>query len=823
MSFGRVVSQVLPVALLTLPLLSCSGSPSDARVLTAEQPLHLEDHLEAATIVGSQVPEDLPATMEWRFDEAQPEWKAPAHRNPYIPPLQMVQTEDALRITLSKAHRDSRGEGDRLHGDIYVPLPDLKRGEWSHVLVRARTSDEIRNLTLQFNLGDPTLPDADQEGMFQFGGDEVPVIRDGSVQTYRLRADWSPPEYGDWEDPWQELGLVVNAGEPASLDLLSVRVIPKEADYAAAPAGVRAELRGRAYRRTLYTHAPGRLEYRVKVPEAGRLDVGLGVLQDDAPVTFRITASPAGAETETLFEESYAHKERWAQRSVDLSGLAGQTVTLTLEAESERAGTVALWGAPTLSGAGAPRRPNVIFYVIDGGAADFMSVYGYNRRTTPNIERLAVEGVVFEHAYSNSSWTRPSTASFMTSLQNSVMGGFLNWNDPVPEQAVTMAEHMHGAGYQTAVFTANPNAGTLSNLQRGVDFFREDWEDFAYAEGQNHRESSRFLHEGFWSWREAYPAEPFWAHFQTTDVHEDFPAVAPFAGRFVGPAEREKWSEWNERLGEVGGHGIYSEAWDSTGISRTAFFSLHQGMYDETMAHNDYQLGRLVERLKAAGEWENTLLIIGGDHSTRAAMDDMVVLLDSLPPRWGHPMFRPTISRVPLIFVWPGHIEGGQRFEQPVSMIDVLPTLLDLVGLPPAEMGQGQSLAPLLLGEAGWEPRPVILDEFDVDRETGDLRGLIEVVDGRWGASLEINPDPDELEDWQRPRPVPLLLYDLWNDPFCVTSVHEEHPDLVEHYTEFLEKQWEAHKALAQRFTRSGEVVLTPEQLETLRALGYIQ
>ena len=139
-----------------------------------------------------------------------------------------------------------------------------------------------------------------------------------------------------------------------------------------------------------------------------------------------------------------------------------------------------------------------------------------------------------------------------------------------------------------------------------------------------------------------------------------------------------------------------------------------------------------------------------------------------MPPRWGHPMFRPTISRVPLIFVWPGHIPGGQRFDPPVSMIDVLPTLLDLVGLPAAEIGQGQSLAPLLRGEEGWEARPVILDEFGVDRETKELRGLIEVVDGRWGASLEINPDPEKEPEEQ--RPVPLLLYDLWNDPFCVTS-----------------------------------------------------
>ncbi|MEE8146759.1 MAG: hypothetical protein V3T24_04085, partial [Longimicrobiales bacterium] len=93
--------------------------------------------------------------------------------------------------------------------------------------------------------------------------------------------------------------------------------------------------------------------------------------------------------------------------------------------------------------------------------------------------------------------------------------------------------------------------------------------------------------------------------------------------------------------------------------------------------------------------------------------------------------------------------------------------------------------------------------------------------------SLLINPrPPDEDEDEDdalRRRPAPLLLFDLWNDPFSLNSLHEERPDLVEHYTGFLEAQWEAHQALAQRFTQGGEVQLTPQQLETLRSLGYIQ
>jgi arylsulfatase A-like enzyme len=154
-------------------------------------------------------------------------------------------------------------------------------------------------------------------------------------------------------------------------------------------------------------------------------------------------------------------------------------------------------------------------------------------------------------------------------------------------------------------------------------------------------------------------------------------------------------------------------------------------------------------------------------------------------------------------------------------MVDVLPTILDLVGLPLPEVMQGQSLAPLLLGTGDVEPRPVILDESWLSSRGDGYRGMIEVIDGRWGASLQINPNPERPPE--RKRPTPLLLYDLWNDPYCLHPLLEERPDLVEKYTTFLEAQWEAHHSLRQLFTPSEGVVLTPEQLEALRALGYIR
>jgi arylsulfatase A-like enzyme len=332
--------------------------------------------------------------------------------------------------------------------------------------------------------------------------------------------------------------------------------------------------------------------------------------------------------------------------------------------------------------------------------------------------------------------------------------------------------------------------------------------------------SSEELHENFWSWRSAYPNEPYWVHFQTTDVHWPWKPVAPFAGLFINPEKQQSLDEWIRKLGMYV-LDPYSAAWEKADISQIAFFHAARSLYDETMAHNDYQIGQLVKRLKAEGEWDHTLLIIAADHAHRAAG---LFQLDPLPPKWGSPLFASFYSRIPMIFVCPGKIAPGQRFSQQVSMIDMLPTILDLAELPMPDVMQGQSLAPLLLGEEGWEQRPVIFDEFDVNRKTGKLSGQIEVVDGRWGASLRISQElKDEKVPSEEQRPAPLLLYDVWNDPYCLHSLHEEYPDLVEKYTRFLQAKWKEHRELAKHYTRSADVPLTPEQLRTLRSLGYIK
>ncbi len=810
------------------------ASIADGRVV------HLEELLGSARIEGSHPPAELPAPLSWSFDRAQPDWKSMPGGQPRegaegtAPRLEPL--EDALRVHLTTP--DQQGD---IWGLVYVGLPSLRRSDWGDVLVRLRSSEPIEELGIAFNRRDE--PDEDDGDQWQYYGEETAVISDGNDHLYRLRADWSEPWSGPWNDPWTELALWFAASGAAHVDLLSVSVSPKALEYAREPVGVRDVERGGLELRSIHVHAPGSLRYRLKLPEEAELHLGLGVQFPELPVTFRVRAQAGSEPARTLLEEAWSDDQAWAQRSVDLAALAGREVELALEVDCERAGAVAFWGAPTLSARKRDSsKPNVILYVIDGGGADLMSVYGYNRATTPVLERLAREGVVFEHAHTNSGWTKSSTASFMTSLHHSVLGGYTTDSDQIPARAVTMAQRFHRAGYQTAVFTSNPFALTLSGLQREVDVFSD-------REAEHNSSSSAELHGLYWTWREQYPGEPYWVHFQSTDVHEPHEPVSPFAGLFVTPERRERFEQWWRQLRRTNAEpadtvlGRYLNRLAAMGVDPKEFFDIQRGLYDETMAHNDFELGQLVERLKARGEWERTLLIVTADHGHPAGSFSRFGrgLLDPAPADFEGAFADSYRTRVPLIFIWPGHLPAGRRVDERVSLIDLLPTVLELAGLPQPEVRQGHSLVPLLTGTPGWEPRPIVFDQFQADLASRELAGHVELIDGRWAASLEIVPLSIEADYRAGKRPLRtagdrrtarphrattprLLLYDIWNDRFCTRNVNAEHPELVEKYTALLEAQWQAHQALAEYFQADPEeAAMSADQLNALRALGYVE
>ncbi len=834
----RVAWLYVVVAAWGLCSAACGAHGAAASSAETAQIVHLADEVGHAVVKSAPAPDSARARRSWRFDEPRPEWRLLSVADvPSLAAATLERLDDGVRLSLAMPEGSNLG---LLGAGLVADLEDSSLADWVGVLVQARSHERVGGLTVVYNVqGERRVP---QPWFFMDVEQSVPVFSDGSTQTYSL-----PLRTRARDATLENLAVFVGAPGPAALDVLSIELVPRGADFLE-DWGVRSVTRDSDTRHTLFAHAPAVFTWRLAVPDGGRLDLGLACLPGEA-VHYRATLGGRDG-TRVLLEQTVDDAGPWKQVTLDLSPWARTEVELSLEAKSESAGATALFGAPILSGvpgaavSGVRRRPNVVFYVIDGGGADLMSLYRYNRRTTPYLEELAAEGVVFERAYSNSTWTQASTASFMTSLHHSVLGGLRRGvhSTPVPAAAVTMAERMRRGGYQTAVFTSNANAGRVIGLERGVDVMRD--EDI-----ENYSSSSAELHERFWRFREEYPGTPYWVHFQTTDVHEPNEPEPPFAGLFVSAEQREQLDEWEGRLFEHGGvtYGttsiadFYDRALKAAGIERSAYFNVRRGLYDETMAHQDEELRRFIGRLKAQGEWEDTLLVIGADHGHPAGSFARFGrgLFDPQPEAWQGALFDAYSSRVPLVFVWPAGIEGGRRFQEPVSMIDVLPTILELVGLPAPEVAQGRSLAPLLLG--GRLPsRPVILDEFRVDEASGELVGNLELIDGRWGASLEIGPMPAGADPHMGRHAVPaggrwgavhpyfpeaprLLLYDLWNDPFALHAVNAEHPDLVERYRAELLEHWEAQQALATNFHEGESAPLEPEQLEQLRALGYIR
>jgi hypothetical protein len=344
--------------LVTLPVvLSLFGfadtKSGQQKVLLAEMPLYLEEHLDAAYIVGSKVPESVLQPVEWHFDQLQPGWKPLKPIPEQVEAVRPVRVEDALRIPLTVKNRHTKSS--RLFGDIYVELPDWNIEDWAYVEIRARTRDPMAFIASGFNYTEES-----PEGYLfpQYSrGTGADLMADGAIQTYRLSLG---KRRRDWQGPWTHLmiGCVSEDNvEAATLDILSVRVVPKDTLYADTPVGIRDEVRNRERRRTVFMHAPGKLQYRLRAPQAGRLDVGLGVLKENAPVDFKITAKPDGGEAVTVLEETYADHKHWAQRRVDLSDFSGKMITLSLDTDAKRAGTVAFWTEPTVSGRKRMERP----------------------------------------------------------------------------------------------------------------------------------------------------------------------------------------------------------------------------------------------------------------------------------------------------------------------------------------------------------------------------------------------------------------------------------------------------------------------------------
>jgi arylsulfatase A-like enzyme len=398
---------------------------------------------------------------------------------------------------------------------------------------------------------------------------------------------------------------------------------------------------------------------------------------------FRVTVRPldGGAPHEWTRQARVA--DRWIDGEIDLAPfVAGSEVAIEIEvAPGPRApeGSVAAIAtprlvAPTETGAGDP--PNVIVYLIDTLRPDRTSTYGYHRKTTPHLDLLAQEAVVFDHAYSVASWTRPAVASLLTALAPGVHG--IDVSRGLGREVVTLAERFRDAGWSTWAFVANvqvhaPELGFDQGFDRFVAFPGRAGGHVTRTSEVNRRLLSHLA---------AWGDEPFFLYVHAMDPHAPYDPPTGYLGRFGDPAY---------------GGSIVPIRTNAVRLRQMQLspedLARVRDLYDEDIRFQDEMLGDLLRRLEESGLDRRTVVLVVADHGEE--------LFERGDWEHGARLFEEQI-RIPLVVRVPG-VAGlaGRRIAEPVQITDVAPTLLRWFGLAPIEGAAGADLTPLLDPTAG--------------------------------------------------------------------------------------------------------------------------
>lgn len=416
----------------------------------------------------------------------------------------------------------------------------------------------------------------------------------------------------------------------------------------------------------------------------------------------------------------------------------------------------------------APRapRPNVVLVVLDTLRADHLSFYGYGRETASYLARLAAGGTVFERAFSTSSWTAPATASLMTALyptHHGIVSGFLMQGIEsaqadadstielrrLPEDAPLLAEVLAEHGYATFGLATNVNIGREIGFDRGFDRFER-------YEGR----PAVKVHKRLLEWREEIArAKPAFVYLHLNDVHYPY-------------QRRERWFE--PGTGEVG--------------ERVALYDSEIGFVDDVL-----------ERIHGTlGLGDDTLIVVVADHGEE---------FQDHGGWYHHTSLHQELNHVPMIVHAPGLGVPAERIGLNVGLVDVAPTILELVGVAPPAGIDGVSLAPLLRAGAGEGEREGLRRQLEDRTLLAHRRGpdadLWSVVRERW--KLIVGPEGDEL-------------YDLYADPRERDDLAASHPELVQR----LRVELERLRAGGIRSDAALEEVPLPSELvDHLRAIGY--
>ncbi|MDX1501384.1 MAG: sulfatase [Thermoanaerobaculia bacterium] len=648
----------------------------------------------------------------------------------------------------------------------------------------------------------------------------VPLLPGDEVQSYSVNLDRS---FG--LGPMTRSGITRLLLRPtdeagAEFTIESVRLVFRKEHLASIPSGIGWHGLAQVWRDTVISRAPERITWTVDLPATDPwLDVALGTVSL-GPVGFEVSLT-RGSETQRVYRETVTTAERWNPRRIDLSPWAGRRVDLTLAADGA-AGALAFWGSPVVrSGWVDDREPEtargVIVVLADTLRKHHLALYGHERPNTPNLQRMAEGGVLFSDAISQATWTKVSVPSLLSSLYPTTHE-IVSFNDRLPAAAVTLAEALQGAGFATWASSSVPFSGQLTNLHQGVEVLHEE-ASVVLPEGVSDSKTGRHFVDELIPWLERHRDVPFFAFVHAMDPHSPFEPYAPYDTLWTDAAAAERWER---DLEEIRPHiespvlrrfGMPTRAeMEAAGVEIEPYLEHERAWYDASILALDAEIGRLLETLQRLGRDTDTVIAFVSDHGEE--------FLEHGNHWHGLNVYAEMIE-VPLLFHWPAGLPGGTVVDSTVRTIDMMPTLLELAGVPLPPTVQGAPLSPLWEeGARTRRPGPPAVAErkslFPPDAEgLGAFAGSdsLAIVEPEWKLIWNVRPaeGTPELELYHRP-----------SDPLDQKNVAAEHPDQVERLRALLE-QWE-RMAVAARLPSDEEAAkdLSAEDLERLKSLGYL-
>jgi arylsulfatase A-like enzyme len=432
----------------------------------------------------------------------------------------------------------------------------------------------------------------------------------------------------------------------------------------------------------------------------------------------------------------------------------------------------------------AKAAPNIVLITLESLRPDHVASLEGDRVTSPSLDRLAGEAMVYEDAHSVTSWTLPAHASLFTGLYPSAHQTEMPLGT-LDDSYTTLAEVLAARGYQTAAVVSGPYLRAHHNLNQGFEIYdespSEETNRAAHADVTNPEMEAALL--DFLD-RRRDPERPFLLFAYFWDPHYDYIPPAPYDSMFVD-AECQEVDVADYELGNEVRPGISS-----------AQLRYVRAQYDGEIRWTDAHLERFFKALRRRGLWEDTVVVVTADHGEEFFEHGAK----------GHKNGLHVESvKVPLLVKYPGSRPRG-RDTRLVSLVDLFPTLLELAGAVVPGLHQGRSL----LAPRGAAERSIYY-ELVTTRYSGRQLTHREpwLAVRRGGYKLISRPGRTEL-------------YDVRADPGEIRDIAGSETGTVAQLRGQLVEWRQAMHDLARQYREGPQAELDPEMLERLRALGYL-